>query len=94
MIPANQSAREPRPNYNQSFFVTPASDYKQLRNPNQGVLSFANSKGNIYNLKDYDYAVVQPAVGNPAVVLYVNDPDVFVERNDTWFLTKYVSFYI
>jgi hypothetical protein len=76
-----------RVNYNSPFFVTPSSNYKTYNNLSRnGAITFSNGIGQIYNLKDYDYAVIQPKIGNPSVVLYVNDPDVYVSRNDTWFL--------
>ena len=75
-----------RVNYSSPFFVTPSSNYKTYHKNSNGVITFANNSGQIYKLKDYDYAVIQPKIGNPSVVLYVNDPDVYVSRNDTWFL--------
>jgi len=32
-------------------------------------------------LKDYSYSVVQSAIGNPQMVIQVNQPDVQLERN-------------
>jgi hypothetical protein len=74
-------------NYNAPFFTTPASNYKQYPATKDNLV-FANGQGQIFNVKDYNYAVVQPATGNPATVIVVNDPDVFVSRNDSWFLVR------
>jgi hypothetical protein len=81
-------ANQHRVDYSAPFFTTPASEYKTYPLSSNGVLTFSNRAGNIYKMRDYNYAVVQPANGNPSVVLYVKDPDVFVARNDNWFLVR------
>ena len=87
-IPPDESAKYNRVNYAQSFFTTPSSNYKTYPAVNTGELVFANREGQTFRVKDYDYAVINPAIGNPSIAIYLKDPDTYITRNDSWFLVR------
>lgn len=48
-------------------------------------LSFNTNDGKEINLKDYTYSVVNTSIGNPQLIIQVNQPDIVLERNTPLF---------